>query len=207
MGEKGSSSTKRSFWTTLPGILTALAGIITAIATLITALHGAGLINFGIVNQTNPQLTDFSNIQTTIPTSNPTTISTPIPTTLQPFSFTVVPSAVYPGSDVKLYFDQSTSDIGTIYFDNHPLPKKTYQDWIIVTIPVDASGGGRLKITNQDGQTATQFVTILTRTTIPTTTPTLERTAEVTVMKVNISVATVSPAPVSFNASMSSLNK
>ncbi len=196
MGENGSPSDKQSFWTTLPGILTALAGVIAAVATLITAMHGAGLLNFGTVNQTNSSLTEITTARTTIPTSISTTVPTSSPTTIQPFSFTVVPSAAYPGSDVKLYFDQSTSNIGTIYFDNRPLPKITYQDWIIVTIPADASGAGRIKITNRDGQSATQFVTILTRT------PTLTPTMNVTAMKVCISVTMAPPIVASFNISV-----
>lgn len=45
MGEKGTSSTEaRSWWATLPGVLTAIAGLITATAALIGALVAAGVL-------------------------------------------------------------------------------------------------------------------------------------------------------------------
>jgi hypothetical protein len=43
--EDKSKSSQKSFWTTLPGILTASAALITALATFIGALSGAGLFN------------------------------------------------------------------------------------------------------------------------------------------------------------------
>jgi hypothetical protein len=46
---------KKSFWATLPGILTGLAMLISAIGGLIVALHTTGVIDFNKVRETEPQ--------------------------------------------------------------------------------------------------------------------------------------------------------
>jgi hypothetical protein len=46
---------KKSFWATLPGILTGLAMLISAIGGLIVALHTTGVIDFNKVREAEPQ--------------------------------------------------------------------------------------------------------------------------------------------------------
>src|SRR6185436_14867518 len=76
---KDDSAEKKSFWTTLPGILTALAGLITAIAGVIAALNTT-------VGLFSPKATPALNPPTS--TALPVSMATETPTPVPPPMFT-----------------------------------------------------------------------------------------------------------------------
>lgn len=74
------TSDSKSFWTTLPGIITAVAGLITAVGGLIAGLAAAGVIG-GASPTPAPPPTDTPVPEiTSTPTPTPTPVITPTPT-------------------------------------------------------------------------------------------------------------------------------
>jgi hypothetical protein len=71
----GDKKGEKSFWATMPGILTGIAGVITAIATLITVLYAVGILG----SSSTP--TPISQGQ---PADTPTLANTPVPPTETP---------------------------------------------------------------------------------------------------------------------------
>jgi len=143
---------EQSFWTTLPGILTAVGAIILAVATLVTAMHGAGFFSSGPDTKSPGDTADNVNSQEKV-TEQPT---------VEPLSFSVIPKTVSRGQEVSLYFNTPAPPPSSmVYLNNRPLPKKVFSTHMVITIPSDESGTGLIKVTTQDGQTATQSITIV----------------------------------------------
>jgi hypothetical protein len=69
---------KKSFWTTLPGIITGLAAIVTAVTGLVVALNGAGLFNKSTA--ANNPVTEIKKEDIKEPTDSPIN-KTPTPQT------------------------------------------------------------------------------------------------------------------------------
>lgn len=85
------TSDKKSFWHTLPGIITAIAGLLGAVATLITALYTAGIIQGGPeeVSEgagTSAGPSGTTAVEVTAPAAPPPVppAAAPLMTTLQP---------------------------------------------------------------------------------------------------------------------------
>lgn len=68
---------EKSFWRTLPGILTGIAAVISAIGGLILALNAAGIIDNTPVTPTPTPVATYNLTPTIIPTSTPTLTPTP----------------------------------------------------------------------------------------------------------------------------------
>jgi hypothetical protein len=110
---------EKSFWATLPGMLTGCAAVITAIGGLIAVLVTAGIIKSG-----------------------PSATSAPPVTETPPISFSFHPNSARRGEDVNLYVSPPGQNV-TVFFDGRPLPKKAYDDSarLVVTVPGDANSG------------------------------------------------------------------
>lgn len=117
------SKSDKSFWTTLPGILTGIAGIITAIAALIAALNAAG-----VLTPATPTAPAPSVIRTITPSTQ--------------ITFTIEPNPAKRGDEVQLNLS-SAIEGATIYFNDKPLPKKTLANGktFVITVPGDATSG------------------------------------------------------------------
>lgn len=106
---------KKSFWATLPGILTAITALITAIAGLLAAINSSA------------ELFPAKETQTPIP---PTPTSTPVP--LPTETFTPVPTPVFV-TQFTLYSEANPNpDVEQVEFNFKPgiLPDDTIHDFI-----------------------------------------------------------------------------
>lgn len=108
----------KSFWKTLPGILSQIAAIIIAVTGLIAGLHAAGIIGVppgdGGGNETN---------------GNGLT------------SFTFYPNPASLGEEVTLYLNEAVAVLVT--YNGQPLPKKVFSGGkvLVVTVPGNAVSG------------------------------------------------------------------
>ena len=128
MSTQDSKDTK-SFWTTLPGILTGAAALVTAIATLIGALNAMGV--FTPATPTPPV-----GATSTLPASATSTVSAPA------ITFTFEPNPAKRGEEVQLHLS-SALDNAIVYFNGRALPKKVLANGktYVITIPADATNG------------------------------------------------------------------
>ena len=117
------SKSDKSFWTTLPGILTGIAAVLTAIATLIGALSAAGIISFQS------------------PTPPPSITASPS-ISASPFTFTFTPNPAKRGTDVEIRPSVAMEN-AVVYFNGQALPKKVQANGrsLIVTVPANAESG------------------------------------------------------------------
>lgn len=114
---KDAPEEKKSFWTTLPGILTAIAGLITAITGLVVAINSTVSLF--------PQATATA-------TASPVDTSTPVVVT--PATYTPFPPPVFTTRFV-LYSEASPNpDIEQVEFDYEPgtLPEESIQEFILL---------------------------------------------------------------------------
>ncbi len=126
----------KSFWTTLPGILTGIAGIITALAALVAALNAAGILTPAPPNTPTPPA--IPSPAATTPTPSAVRTNTP---SIQ-LTFTIEPNPARRGEEVQLNLS-SAIEGATVYFNGKPLPKKVLANGrtYVVTVPGDATSG------------------------------------------------------------------
>ena len=123
---KNTAEEKKSFWTTLPGILTALTTLITAIAGLVIALNNT-------VGLFSPKMTP-----TSIPPAYTATAPLPIMITETPLTAkatetsTPIPPPVFTTQYILYSADSPSPDVEQVEFDFEPgkLPTETIRDFI-----------------------------------------------------------------------------
>jgi hypothetical protein len=138
---------KKSFWETLPGILTALALVITAIGGLATGLANAGFFE---KTSSSPAL-DNSSIAR---------INESTPVTLSSFTVTAYPSSVRRGNEVRLFFSRPIRE-PAVNLNGDLLPVKVFENYVIVTVPANAVSGSFEVVSLADREKATVDITVL----------------------------------------------
>jgi hypothetical protein len=140
MADSNSQSNK-SFWTTLPGILTGIAALVTALAALIGALSAAGILSPQPAATAGPTPRAIAT-DTPIPTPRVIATATPHATEASPFAFTFSPNPAKRGAEVEIR-PSIALETATVYFNGRPLPKKVLSNGrvLVVTVPGDAESG------------------------------------------------------------------
>ncbi|HEV3494926.1 MAG TPA: hypothetical protein VHA34_01105 [Actinomycetes bacterium] len=116
------SESKRSFWSTIPGLVTGLAGLLTGVVGLVTVLIQLGVLGGDDSNQS------VGTAETTVPGGAPTSRPGGTTATTEAPSFTVTPGSLdFKPADPreKTVTLRNTSELATITFAQ---PQVTGQD-------------------------------------------------------------------------------
>jgi hypothetical protein len=93
------SDAKRSFWSSIPGLITGLAGLLTGVVGLITLLVQQGIIGHDSGAKTPPNAATSTTVTSTVAGG---TSGSATSTTAEAGTFTVLPTAIdFPPTDLK----------------------------------------------------------------------------------------------------------